>query len=126
MITLQANDSFRVKRRDMRIACLSGVIWVTREGDLCDFILRSGDSLESGNGLTVATALERAVINVARRSPWWVTWLGATLQRMRGGIRSHADSANSVGDQRKVPTRLTLLSGRARRAISDCASPDGV
>ncbi len=121
MITLQANDSFRVKRRDTRIACLSGVVWVTREGDPCDFILAPGDSLESGNGLTVATALERAVIKVARRSPHWFTRLRASMQRLRVAIHRNADSFHTPCEHRKVPTRLTSVAGRPCLMVSDCA-----
>jgi hypothetical protein len=41
-------------RRDMRLQCLSGVVWATRAGDPRDHILRAGESLDAGRGVRIA------------------------------------------------------------------------
>ena len=68
MITLGLEESLRVKpSKGTRIACLSGVIWVTREGDPRDFILAHGEAVEVDSGVTMVTALEPTVISIAKR-----------------------------------------------------------
>lgn len=69
MITLDAEHSLRIEPKGAtRIACVSGVLWVTCEGDPRDFFLAHGELLEVDHGLTIATALEPAMVSVTRSS----------------------------------------------------------
>ncbi len=67
MVKLRHEESMRVKRSGKtRITCIAGVAWVTNQGDLRDFILRRGECLDVGSGLTVITALEPTVVKVEK------------------------------------------------------------
>ena len=82
MIALKAEQTLRIKPwSTARIECVTGVLWVTREGDWRDFIVASGEFIEVDRGLTVAVALEPAIVRVARRSPW--SWLRGLLKPLR-------------------------------------------
>src|SRR5689334_5994533 len=81
MIALDANRSLRVEHAAvLEIECLSGVLWITREGDLHDRFIGPGESFNpTGRGVTLATALERSLIRVverpAERAPrGWRAW----------------------------------------------------
>ena len=83
MIVLQREASLRVEPGALsEVCCLSGVLWITQEGDLRDLFLARGESLVlSPRGVTLITALEPATLHVAERSrvrppaaPWWRRW----------------------------------------------------
>ena len=81
MIALDAETSLRVEHADvLEIECVSGVLWITREGDVYDRFIGPGESFDiSGRGVTLATALERSLVRVIERSPagrrWnWRAW----------------------------------------------------
>jgi hypothetical protein len=78
MIALQREASLRVEPGSrVEITCLSGVVWVTYEGDTRDFFLAHGESLVPPvRGVTMVTALEPATVRVLdyaeqRSSRWW-------------------------------------------------------
>jgi Protein of unknown function (DUF2917) len=53
-----------------RIRCLSGVLWVTQEGELKDSIVRAGDMLTLHKpGRTVISALEQASLTLTGAQP---------------------------------------------------------
>jgi len=80
MIGLEREASVRVEPGTrIEIACLSGVLWVTQEGDYRDLFLAPGESLELlPRGATLVTALEsstlRAVDRGVRRGLWRRWW----------------------------------------------------
>jgi hypothetical protein len=81
MIALDTETSLRVEHASvLEIECLSGVLWITREGDLCDRFLATGESFNpSGRGVTLVTALERSLVRVVERPaaparPSWIAW----------------------------------------------------
>ena len=81
MIALDAETSLRVEHAALlEIECVSGVLWITREGDVCDRFIGPGESSDiSGRGVTLATALERSLVRVIERFParrrWdWRSW----------------------------------------------------
>jgi len=85
MITLGSQESLRVKpAAGTRIACLSGVIWVTREGDLRDFILARGDAVEVGSGVTMVTALESTVLSIVKRDR--LAWTRRVLRALHAVV----------------------------------------
>jgi len=85
MITLGLQESLRVKpTKGTRIACLSGVIWVTREGDPRDFILAHGDAVEVGSGVTMVTALEPTVLSIVKRDR--VSWARPVLRALHAAV----------------------------------------
>jgi DUF2917 family protein len=70
MIFLEAFKAMRIEAPlGARVSCVSGVLWVTQEGDLRDLIVAPGESLEVGRGVTVAVALEPAVMKVVEHRP---------------------------------------------------------
>ena len=82
MIALDAESLLRIEHAAiLEIECLSGVLWITREGDVCDRFIGPGESFNpSGRGVTLATALERALVRVverpaARERTSWLKWL---------------------------------------------------
>jgi len=80
MIALEREASVRVEPGTrIEIVCLSGVLWVTQEGDYRDLFVAAGESLELlPRGATLVTALEvstlRAVDKGAPRSLWRGWW----------------------------------------------------
>ena len=82
MITLDSEQSLRIERSGgARVACASGVVWLTREDDPRDFILARGEMIELVCGLTMITALEPSVVSVEKTDSgsWWRE-IGKTLQ----------------------------------------------
>jgi len=80
MVALENESSVRVKAGTaVEIACVSGVLWVTQEGDLRDMFLAPGESLRLvGRGLTIVTALEPSLVRLvedARPSVGSGVWL---------------------------------------------------
>ena len=66
MIALEREASLRVEPGTrVEITCLSGVLWVTQEGDSRDLFLARGASLELlPRGVTLVTALESSTVRV--------------------------------------------------------------
>jgi hypothetical protein len=82
MIALNAESSLRLEHAGvLEIQCVSGVLWITREGDVCDRFLGPGDTLRPGaRGVTLATALEPSLVRLLERPlpRWhfaWPRWL---------------------------------------------------
>jgi DUF2917 family protein len=82
MIALDAESSLRIEHAAiLEIECLSGVLWITREGDVHDRFIGPGESFNpSGRGVTLATALERTLVRMierpaARERASWLAWL---------------------------------------------------
>ena len=96
MIALEREASVRVEPGTrIEIACLSGVLWVTQEGDCRDLLLAPGESHELlPRGATIVTALEpstlRAVDKGARRSLWRRWWGNAKWATTTAVIRPSA------------------------------------
>ena len=102
MIALEAQETLRIKpRRITRIECMSGVLWITREGDLRDFIVAPGESMQVDRGLTIALALEPATVRVVQQSPW--SSLRAILDSLRIQIRLQRRLARN-GHSRAIGT----------------------
>jgi hypothetical protein len=92
VIALETQETLRIKpRRTTRIECMSGVLWITREGDLRDFVVAPGESIEVDRGLAIALALEPATVRVVPQSPW--SWLRGILEPLRVEIRWQRSSA---------------------------------
>lgn len=79
------------------IACDSGSVWVTQDGDPRDVILRAGESFTlEREGLAVVQALEPGAISIAQAEPLTrasrlAAWLkyarsGSALERSAAGI----------------------------------------
>ena len=105
MIALKAQETLRIKpRRTTRIECMSGVLWITREGDLRDFVVAPGESIEIDRGLTIALALEPATVRVVRQQPLR-SWLRAVFRPLRVEIRWQRSSANRHSQSLGVTAR---------------------
>lgn len=76
-------------RQASRLVCHCGVVWVTREGDLRDFFLTAGDTLDLHAGVTLVSALEPAAICLVPPGPWWRT-LAAFAGQLRWWARAPA------------------------------------
>ena len=102
MIALERETSLRVEPgTHVEIACVSGVLWVTQQGDLRDLFLGPGESLVLlPRGRTLVTALEPSLVRVVdavarprakhawgarveRRLALW-RWLGARITAVIG------------------------------------------
>ena len=65
MVTLKLDQSLRIRRSGTtRITCVAGRAWVTNQGDLRDFVLERGESVDATRGLTIIMALEPTVIDI--------------------------------------------------------------
>lgn len=94
MIFLEAFKAMRIEASlGARVSCVSGVLWVTQEGDLRDLIVARGESLEVGGGLTVAVALEPTVMKVVEHRP--SSRLQGTLTRLRIATPGSGDSTGA-------------------------------
>ena len=87
MIALEREASLRVEPGTrVELACLSGVVWITQQGDLRDLFLAPGESLRLlPRGRTLVTALEPSLVRIvdAGARPrtaraWW-----ARAERLR-------------------------------------------
>jgi Protein of unknown function (DUF2917) len=81
MIALEREASVRVEPgARIEIVCLSGVLWVTQEGDCRDLFLAPGESLELfPRGATLVTALEPSTLRAVDRGTrggLWRRWWG--------------------------------------------------
>lgn len=69
MVTLKVEQSLRIRRSGTtRITCVAGRAWVTNQGDLRDFVLERGESIDATRGLTIIMALEPTVIDIEETS----------------------------------------------------------
>jgi len=70
-IELDPAQSLRLKgAAGVRIVCRSGIVWVTQEGVLRDDFLRPGEALTlRSRGVTLAQAMDRALISIEARPP---------------------------------------------------------
>ena len=103
-IGLDSEESLRVARgTSLDIFCLSGVVWITLEGDLRDLFLAPGESmLLERRGMVLITALEPAALKIrnhaasaAALQPTISTWsdrtsrgIGGLWGRLRSGAAS--------------------------------------
>jgi len=91
MIALEREASLRVAPgARLEIACLSGVVWITHEGDTRDLFLAPGEALvPPRRGVTFVTALEPATVRLIDRSEqqsalrWWTGILRAVRTSLR-------------------------------------------
>lgn len=61
----------RLRGGSLRLSCTAGSVWITREGDPSDVVLKAGASYGGiGRGLLVVEALEPAQIAVAASEEW--------------------------------------------------------
>ena len=63
IVDLAAGQGWRLKgkRRQQTLFCLQGRMWVTQEGDICDYVLEEGDAfLVTLPGLVLVRALTPA------------------------------------------------------------------
>ena len=102
MIALEREASLRVESGSrVEIVCVSGVLWVTHEGDARDLFLARGESLvPPAHGVTMVTALESATVRVLDYSApkitvstWSTRWIDAMrnlLLLRRGAYRAAA------------------------------------
>jgi hypothetical protein len=89
VLALEREASLRVEPRTrVEVTCLSGVLWVTQEGDWRDLFLGPGESFKLlPRGVTLVTALESATVRVldgsvesfAPRAWWAMAWRVVTL-----------------------------------------------
>ena len=71
-------------RRGMTVRVAKGRVWLTREGDLTDYVLNAGDSLElAASGLVVLFGLSEAIFQVDTpvRAPGVLSGILARLTR---------------------------------------------
>ena len=89
MIALDAEASLRVQHAGvLEIECVSGVLWITREGDVCDRFIGPGESFRnSGKGVMLATALERSVVRMVERPSAARRWLWRSWFRRAPVVR---------------------------------------
>jgi len=76
MVELQAGAVLRFRGGRRQLECVSGVLWVTSEGDSEDRFLFAGEAMRiPGRGLVLVQAWETAVVEV-RLDPksWFGTW----------------------------------------------------
>jgi hypothetical protein len=96
MVKLKLEQCLRIMRsQPTRIACITGVVWVTQQGDCRDYIVARDEVLDVKGGLTLITALEPSVLDVQkmgaslclRRVRQWRTAAAAWLKRWAGAGR---------------------------------------
>ncbi len=88
MMRLDRERSLQLTPRQASgLTCHVGVLWLTREGDLCDVFLAAGDRTAVGRGLTIVTALEDSLVSLMPARPWWSAALAAVVARWRGRPR---------------------------------------
>jgi len=97
LIGLQAEESLRIESGTaVQVSCLSGVLWITREGDPTDGFVAAGQSVRlTPRGLTLLTALQPALLRVQdpprkRNSRPWLQ----AFTRARQTVRSLALGQN--------------------------------
>jgi len=77
MIELEAGAVLRWRVSARHLHCMSGVLWVTGEGDAEDRFLVTGECMRTaGRGLVLVEAWEAAVVDVRRLGSRPVSWLG--------------------------------------------------
>ncbi|EAU63745.1 DUF2917 domain-containing protein [Stigmatella aurantiaca] len=68
--------SHRMRAAGFSLLCHEGSVWLTREGDACDHVLKAGEALRvEGPGLVVVQALGAARFSLSPEGP--LTWAGA-------------------------------------------------
>jgi hypothetical protein len=84
MIALEKERSLHLTPRlARRLACHSGVLWLTREGDPRDVFLGAGDVVEIGRGHTIVMALEASTVTLLLPQPWWRGFAALALRPRR-------------------------------------------
>jgi hypothetical protein len=75
-ISLEPDASLRIgSRHHVEIVCLSGLLWVTRTGDVRDLFVSCGESLRlAPTGLTLVTALEPSMLRAREVHAYERTW----------------------------------------------------
>jgi len=98
-IGLDTEESLRVEQGTMLdVVCLSGVVWITLEGDLRDLFLAPGESmLLERRGMALITALEPSAVkvhdnpvSVTRRARAWSNWTSGDIRSVLSRWRSRA------------------------------------
>jgi len=82
MIELQAGAALRFRGGRRALKCVSGVLWVTSEGDSEDRFLAAGDVMHIRRcGLVLVQAWEAAVVEILRLDSRPRSWLGRWSRR---------------------------------------------
>ncbi len=66
-VHLRDRELFSIKDNctGMTISCRTGVLWLTREGDCADHLIRAGENLTiNGEGLILISALEDSAFEI--------------------------------------------------------------
>ncbi len=107
MFTLETEKSMRVEPAGAaRIACHSGIAWVTCEGDPRDHILTPGQRVEVGSGTTMVTAFEPTVVSVTRLGEqFWRLKLWRALQ----GLFQERSVQTDHTHAKRSPERISPL-----------------
>jgi len=105
MVKLKSEQCIRIKRvRPTQIYCVAGVVWITQQGDLHDYILGPGDTLQVAQGLTLLTALEPSMVEVERaRASTWREHLGQLHKLAQGWIERWAGKNRGRARNGPVP-----------------------
>jgi DUF2917 family protein len=130
MIALEREASLRVEPGSrIEIACLSGVVWVTHEGDTRDLFLAHGESLVPPmRGVTMVTALEPATVRLLdcaeQRSAarWWSGVTSIRAARRHGAGSRHARRLSS-GCLAPLPGSAPMVSAGGVRPRASAAMP---
>ena len=82
IINLQPEECLRIESgTGVQVDCVTGMLWITREGDLLDDFLADGQSVQlRSRGLTIITALRPSYLRVQdspslhSRRRWLPAW----------------------------------------------------
>ena len=70
-MSLRRDDLWRIElgRGPLPIRCLSGAVWITRQGSATDVVLPAGEACElRGKGLVLVSAVPEAEVSVGGRA----------------------------------------------------------
>ena len=70
-MSLRRGDLWRIElgRGPLPIRCLSGAVWITRQGSATDVVLPAGEACElRGKGLVLVSAVPEAEVSVGGRA----------------------------------------------------------
>ena len=71
-MSLRRDDLWRIElgHGPLPIRCLSGAVWITRQGSVADVVLPAGESCElRGKGLVLVSAVPEAEVRVGSSAP---------------------------------------------------------
>jgi hypothetical protein len=113
----------RIQRKgSLTITCLSGCLWVTREGDVSDYFLRPGEVFRSTivGTLVVVEALKAGRVKIVVEGPVEVSWLRKLSDFMTGAWGIYFGGSDS-----DFSTRSTCESMTKRADLNICSPGSG-